>query len=188
MNWSDIASAVSKIAPVAGAALSGPVGMAVGIGGIIANLFGVDADPQKVVDYINNNPEKATERLQFEMANNLELQKLSLSSIEERNRHSEQMSAIELQNVDSARNNSANVNASPVDNQIKLTLVYGQFTVLIVLVSLFFIFKDNIDQSVTLTLGTVMGAVMASIASMVNFYWGTSFSSQKKDDLIAGKK
>ncbi len=188
MNWSDISSVVSKFAPLAGAALSSPVGAAIGVGTIIANLFGVDAKPEKVLDYIKQNPEKAQERLQFEMANNIELQKIALDAIEERNRHEEQDKAIEFQNVDSARKNSANVNASPVDNRIKMILVVGQFSVLIILISLFFIFKDKIDQSVTLTLGTVMGAIMASISSMVNFYWGTSFSSQKKDDVIANKK
>lgn len=188
MNWSDISGTVSKIAPIFGAALGGPVGAAVSLGGLVANIFGVDAKPEKVLEYINENQEKAADQLKAEMANNIELQKLSLSSIQETNRHSEQMSSIELKNVESARNNSEQINASPVDNQIKLLLVYGQFFVLIILISLFFIFKESINQSVTLTLGTVMGAIMASIASMVNFYWGTSFSSQRKDDLIANKK
>lgn len=188
MNWSDISSAVAKLSPFAGAALSGPVGMAIGVGGIIANLFGVEADPKKVIDYINGNPEKASERLQFEMANNLELQKLALAAVQEGNRHSEEVANIELQNVESARNNSANVNASPVDNQIKLTLVFGQIGILVLLILLFFIFKEKIDQSVSITIGTVAGAIMANLGSMINFYWGTSASSRQKDEVIAGKK
>ena len=188
MNWSDIGDTISKYAPLAASALSSPVGAALGVGTLIANLFGVNADPQSVSDYIKNNPEKAEERIKLEMANNIELQNIVLSTLQERNRHDEQIEAITYQNVDSARKNSQNINASPVDNNIKMILVYGQFFVLITLIGLFFIFKERIDQSVTLTLGTVMGAIMSSIASMVNFYWGTSFSSQKKDDMIAGKK
>jgi len=187
MNWSDISSSVSKFAPLAGAALSSPLGAAIGVGTIIANLFGVDANPQKVFDYIKENPEKAEERLKFEMSNNIELEKLVLDSLQERNRHMEEEKFIEFQNVDSARKNSENINGSPVDNNIKMILVIGQFAVLIILIALFFIFKETINQSVTLTLGTVMGAIMASIASMVNFYWGTSFSSQKKDEVISRK-
>lgn len=188
MNWSDISSTIGKFAPLAGAALSSPVGAAIGVGTIIANLFGVDAKPDKVLDYIKENPEKAEERLKFEMGNNIELQKIIFQTLQERNRHEEQDKAIEFQNVDSARKNSQFVNISPVDNKIKMILVIGQFSVLLILISLFFVFKERIDQSVTLTLGTVMGALMASISSMVNFYWGTSFSSQKKDELIAVKK
>ena len=176
MDWSDISSTISKYAPLVGESLSSPIVAAIGVGTLIANIFGVNADPESVIDYIKNNPEKAEEKLNI------------LQMVQERNRHEEQMSSIEYQNVDSARKNSQNINVSPVDNRIKMILVLGQFSVLIILIALFFVFKERIDQSVTLTLGTVMGAIMASISSMVNFYWGTSFSSQKKDDLIARKK
>lgn len=175
MEWSDIASAVSKYAPLVATTLSSPIGAAIGAGTIIANMFGVDSTPDSVMDYINNNPEKAQEKISvFEM-------------IKERNRHEEQIKAIEFQNVDSARNNSATVNASPVDNQIKIILVVGQFIALGACILLFYMFREGLDQSVVVTLGALMGSLTTSIYSMVNFYWGTSFSSQKKDDVISGR-
>lgn len=188
MNWSDIASTIGKFAPLAGAALSSPVGAVIGVGTIIANLFGVDAKPDKVLDYINQNPEKAQEKLQLEMANNIEFQKIVLQIIQERNRHEEQDKVIEFQNVDSARKNSANINVSPVDNHIKMILVVGQFIALGACILLFYIFRSGMDQSIVVTLGALMGSLTTSIYSMVNFYWGTSFGSQKKDDVIAGNK
>jgi len=179
MNWSDVGSAIVKYAPLAGAALSSPVGAAIGVGTIIANLFGVDAKPEKVLDYINLNPEKAEERLKFEMSNNVELQKLVLEGIKERNRHEEQDKAIEFQNVDSARKNSANVNASPVDNQIKIMLVLGKFIILLICIISYVVFHEDMNQSVVVTLGTIAGATGADLGSMINYYWGNSFSDKK---------
>ena len=176
MEWSDLTSTISKYAPLVATTLSSPLGAAIGAGTIIANLFGVEAKPESVMDYINKNPVKAQEKISvFEM-------------IKEQNRHEENIKSIEFQNIDGARKNSENVNISPVDNKIKMILVVGQFTVLTTLIALFFFFKESMNQSVTITLGSVMGVIMANIASMINYYWGTSFSSQKKDDVIAGKK
>lgn len=175
MEWSDISSAVAKYAPLVATTLSSPVGAAIGAGTIIANLFGVDATPESVMDYIKENPQKAEDKLN------------ALQIIQERNRHEEQIKAIEFQNVDSARKNSAPVNASPVDNQIKIMLVVGQFLALGACILLFYIFRDGMDQSVVVTLGALMGSLTTSIYSMVNFYWGTSFSSQRKDDVISGR-
>ncbi len=171
MNRSDIASTASKYAPLVGAALSSPVGAAIGVGTIIANIFGVDAKPEKVLEYITANLEKAQERLQFEMANNIVLQHLILEKVKERNRHQEQGMAIEFQNVDSARKNSANINASSVDNQIKMILVIGMFILLFICISSYLIFHEDMNQSIVVTLGAIMGSLMTSKASMVDFCW-----------------
>ena len=187
MNWSDVGASIVKFAPLAGAALSSPVGAAIGVGTIIANLFGVDAKPEKVLDYINENPNQAEEKLKFEMGNNIELQKLIIEADKERNRHEEQDKAIEFQNTDSARNNSANVNDSPVDNKIKMMLVVGKFLIIFTCIIAYIFFHSDMNQSVVVTLGTIAGATGADLGSMVNFYWGTSFGSQRKDDIIAKK-
>ncbi len=73
MNWSDVGSAIIKYAPLAGSALSSPVGAAIGVGTIIANLFGVDASPEKVLDAINANPQQAEERIKISIKNVLTL-------------------------------------------------------------------------------------------------------------------
>lgn len=103
MNWSDIGNTISKYAPLAGAALTSPVGAVIGVGTVISNLFGVKADPESVMDYIQQNPEKAQERLQYEMANNIELQNISLNVLKENNRNTEQIISIDAQDRDSAR-------------------------------------------------------------------------------------
>lgn len=180
MNWSDVAKTISQWAPLAASALSSPVGAAVGIGSIIANLFGVENDPKSVADYINNNPKKSEELLKLEISNNIELQKMVLQTLQERNRHEEQISAIEFENTQGARQNTVNVNASPVDNKIKVFLAVGQLLLIVMCVCSYLIFHNGMTQSVTLTIGTLIGSLVNSLGSMVNFYWGTSFQSIQK--------
>lgn len=180
MNWSDVGSSIIKYAPLAGAALSSPVGAAIGVGTIIANLFGVDAKPEKVLEAINANPEQAEERIKYEMANNLELQKLVLESIKERNRHDEQDKAVELQNVEGARKNSPNVNASPVDNKIKMLLVVGLMVFFLGALVLLAALHSSINEWVAVILGGVIGSLMTHIGSIINYYWGEAFSAKNK--------
>lgn len=63
MSWSDVGDAVKEYAPMVGIALSSPMGAAVAVGQLVANIFGTKADPQDVLNYINTDPQKASERL-----------------------------------------------------------------------------------------------------------------------------
>jgi len=138
--------------------------------------LGVDATPDSVMDYIQHNPEKAKEKISvFEM-------------VKERNRHEEQMSEIEFQNVDSARKNSATINASPVDNAIKMKLVNTDMWVLYASLAAIIgaMFYDKpIDSGLVGLLGMVLGYAIKSLGEKCGFYFGTSLSSQKKDVVIA---
>lgn len=180
MEWSDISSAVSKYAPLVATTLSSPIGAAIGAGTIIANMFGVAATPDSVMDYINNNPEKAQEKISmFEI-------------IKERNRHEEQIKAIELQNIESARNNSKNVNESPVDNKIKIrALNFNMFMLTLFVGTFIFTIYWNLkyhallDAGLSAMLGMGIGQFSAPIKDVMNYFFATSFSSKKKDDVIA---
>ncbi|WP_143004414.1 3TM-type holin [Halomonas shengliensis] len=57
MSWSDVAETVGKVAPVAGGALGGPAGAAVG--GLIARALGVPESPQAVAQAVKTDPEAA---------------------------------------------------------------------------------------------------------------------------------
>lgn len=189
MNWSDVGSALLKYAPLAGAALTSPVGAVSGVGAIIANLFGVKSTPEDVMDYIKADPQRAAERIQYEMANNLELQKLSLSIIEEKNRHEEELIGYTVDSQNSARENSKNINESPVDNKIKMRLVNSQIIILFISVAATIgaiYWSKPVDAGLLAMLGMVIGSVLKSLNEKDGFYWGTSFGSQKKDEAIAG--
>jgi len=192
MSWSDISEAIKEYAPLAASALTSPVGMVLGVGTVISKIFGVDADPKSVSDYINNNPEKAKEQLKNEMANNIEFQNLVLASVSEKNRHDESMESISLQNVESARNNSKNVNDSPVDNKIKMiSLNFNMFMLFLsVSVFIFTIYWDlkygkTIDAGLSAMLGMMIGQFSAPLKDVINYFFGTSLSSKRKDDTIS---
>ncbi|WP_311064092.1 3TM-type holin [Halomonas sp. DWK9] len=78
MEWRDIAQTVGKIAPIAGGALAGKAGSAVG--SIIAGVLGVEERPEAVEAAIQADPQ-AVERLRrLEQEHEREMLKLSLES------------------------------------------------------------------------------------------------------------
>lgn len=181
MDWSDIGDAVKNYAPMVGMALSSPMGTAVAVGQLVANVFGVKSNPEDVLNYINSDPQKAQERLQYELANNVEFQKVCLSKIQEANRHEEANTQLIVQDKDSARKNSDNVNKSPVDNIIKMSVVYGFLALLSGCLFGMFLFKESIDKTEISVLSTIIGFVLKSLTSVVDFYWGAAFDRRTPD-------
>jgi hypothetical protein len=194
MNWSDVGSAILKYAPVAGAALTSPVGAVVGLGTMIANLFGSDATPEGVMEFIKSNPDRAAERLQFEMANNLEMQTLALNILQEKNRAKERNLEIENEklkaiNADTsdARANSVNIATNPVYNLIMVLLVLGAFTV--VAYCLHLISSADVSQTESPLISMIIGAFSTCLIGAFGFFFGSSLGSQLKDNVMrfAGK-
>ena len=117
MNWEDIGNAISKYAPLAAASLTSPIGAAIGAGTLIANLFGVKADPKSVMEYIENNPEKAQEKLQ------------TLELLKENNRSKENIQLIESNDRDSARKRQEIVKDN-IPAVVAILFTIGYFSVL----------------------------------------------------------
>lgn len=183
MNWPDVGSKIVQYAPLAAAALSSPVGAVSVVAGMIANMFGVKAQPEDVMKAIIAYPDGA-KKIQEEMLNNIEFQKVVLETVKENNRHEEQELSISASNTDSARKNSVNVNSSPVDNWIKVVLVISEVGLLALSIVFFFFYRKDIDQTATILLGSIIGSLTTLIGSKDNYYWGSSSSSQKKDEAL----
>lgn len=188
MSWSDVGNAVKEYAPLVGMALTSPIGAVAAIGKVVANIFGTDANPEDVLRFIDNDPERAKERLQHELATNIDFQKLCLQTKQEDNRHEEQILTIAASDKNSARVNSDNVNKSPVDNWIKMILTVSEILILSACLLGFFAYHKDFDQGSTMTLGTIIGLLINSLMSKDGFYWGSSFSSKMKDDFIVRNK
>lgn len=189
MNWSDVGSAVLKYAPLAGAALSSPIGAVAGLGAIVANAFGVKATPESVMDFINADPKKAEERLQFEMSNNVELQKIALDIVKENNRSKENLLQIENdklkainQDTENARANSAVIATNPVYNFIMVLLVVGAFTV--VAYCLHLIGSDEVSSTESPLISMIIGAFSTCLIGAFGFFFGSSLGSQLKDNVM----
>lgn len=187
MNWNTVGDAVKEYAPLVGMALSSPVGAVAAVGKVVANIFGTNANPEDVLKFIENDPQKAAEKLQYEISHNIEFQKLCLQGKQEDNRHEEQIMAITASDKDSARKNSPNINQSPVDNWIKVILTISEILLLAACIAGFFVYHKELDQGATMTLGTIIGLLINSLMSKDGFYWGSSFGSKMKDDFFMKK-
>lgn len=189
MNWADVGSAILKFAPIAGEALLSPVGAVGSLGAIIANLFGSDATPEGVMDYIKLNPEKASESLKFEIANNIEMQRLALNILQENNRSKERILEIENEKIksinedtDSARKNSVNIATNPIYNAIMVFLVIGAF--LIVWYCLKMISNGSVSSTESPLISMIIGAFTTCIIGAFGFFFGSSLGSQLKDNVM----
>jgi hypothetical protein len=78
MEWKDVGQIAAQFAPLVGTALGGPLGT--GIGAIIASVFGVDAQPDKVADAIAADPQAALKLREIESNNTTELQKAIIAA------------------------------------------------------------------------------------------------------------
>ena len=80
MDWKDVAGIVGKIAPLAGAALIGPGGLA--LGSLIASALGVENTPDAVHAAVASDPAAALKLAEFESENRVKLQALAFAYAE----------------------------------------------------------------------------------------------------------
>lgn len=102
-----------------------------------------------------------------------------LGKIQESNRHEEANTQLIVQDKDSARKNSDNINKSPVDNWIKMLVVISQL-VLFAFCLLILLTTPNLSATSSGMLGTVIGILGKSLSSLVDFYWGSAFIDPTK--------
>lgn len=81
MSWGKVGESVISVAPALGAALGGPLGGAAGV--LIAEVFGVDATPEKVSEAIKNDPNSILKLAEIERdkfaSSNLTVQQMLIS-------------------------------------------------------------------------------------------------------------
>lgn len=78
MDWSDVGKAAAKAAPLLGTALLGPAGGA--IGALVASVFGVEAEPDKVAAAIKADPEAAIKLRQIENEHAREMKRMVIEA------------------------------------------------------------------------------------------------------------
>ncbi|MDH5525154.1 MAG: holin family protein [Desulfobulbaceae bacterium] len=80
MNWHEIGKTLAKVAPLAGALLTGPAGTAVSVGGLIAKALGSDPDPVSVAQALRDDPAAFERVKKFEIENETALTRLHLEA------------------------------------------------------------------------------------------------------------
>lgn len=78
MDWKDIAGTVGKAAPLLATLLSGPAGVAVKVGGIVASALGTGGAPDEVAAELAANPEALLKLREIEARRQTELQAMAV--------------------------------------------------------------------------------------------------------------
>jgi hypothetical protein len=166
VNWSDIAGAVGKAAPILGTALGGPLGGVAGA--LIASALGTSNDPDAVNTALAADPAALEKLKEAEMANKLEMQKLVITA--EQNR---------LADVQNAR---ARQSANPKDYTPQLLaagVTLGFFGALTA------VMLAPLSNSVHDLLLVMIGALQTAWISVISYYFGSSKESAGQTKMIA---
>lgn len=169
MDWKDVGKAVSKAAPILGGIVGGPIGAAAGgAASLIASCFGVGEDPAAIMTAIKADPNALVKIREIEQQHQAELLKWKTAQIE-----------AEVEDRKSARQAS-------VDGGDRSRLFWLSIFLFIVAFGLegsllFMGFADGISGELV---GRVMGTVDTMAVMILSFWYGTSRSSQDRDNLL----
>lgn len=78
MDWKDVAGAVGKAAPLLATLLSGPAGLAVKVGGLVASALGTGGSPEEVAAELSANPEALVKLREIEAKRQVDLQSMAV--------------------------------------------------------------------------------------------------------------
>jgi hypothetical protein len=78
MGWDKVKDVLGKAAPLVGGLLGGPVGGSVGA--LVANVLGVDNDPDQVLQELKNNPDALVKIKTLESEERIALRKLAVEA------------------------------------------------------------------------------------------------------------
>lgn len=169
MDWKDISKLVGASAPMLGTLLGGPAGAAVG--GFIASALGSGSTPDEVSQALASNPDAAVKLKQIEADRQVKLQEMVLA-------HGEAELTIAAGDRKDARLMQSTTRSN-LPAALALTITAGFFGILMVM--LLGIWHPN-DNAALLVL---LGSLGTSFGSVINFYFGSSVGSHRKDELLA---
>lgn len=167
MEWKDLAATIGRNAPMLGTLLGGPAGAAVGaVGAMIASALGVGDSPEEVRVALAD-PAAAVKLREIESARSIRLQELVLDQ-----------ARIAAEDRKDARGMQI-ATRSKVPALLAILVTVGFFGVLGSMLAGIWKPDDNNALLILLgSLGTSWGAI-------VNFYFGSSASSDRKTELLA---
>jgi hypothetical protein len=171
MDWKDIAGAVGKAAPLLGTLLGGPAGAAVG--GLIASALGTASDPAEVQAAMAS-PDALVKLREIEATNRVRLQELAFAN-------AEALAKTAAADRADARQMQVQLR-SWIPGFLAIVITLGFFGILATMLSGIWEPKDNSALLILLgSLGTAWGAI-------VNYYFGSSAGSARKDELLANSQ
>lgn len=165
MDWSDLGKTVASAAPLLGGVVGGPLGA--GIGSIIASAFGVENEPNAIDAAIKSDPNAAVKLREIELSHKEKLEELAIK-----------LTSLELADKQNARSEHKDSYMPAVLSCVLSLVIIG------IIYLLFYLEPPEGSRDV---LFIVLGAVMKEWGSAMQFWFGTTRSSQKKTSLLGGK-
>jgi hypothetical protein len=176
MDWKDIAGIVGKSAPMLGTLIGGPAGAAVGA--LVASALGTGSTPDEVSQALATSPDAAVKLRQIEADRTVKLQEL----VEQ---HAATVIAAQTAQLQTEAADRADARKTQVQMRslvpaiLAVGVTAGFFGVLGAMLAGIWKPSDNNALLILLgSLGTSWGAI-------VNFYFGSSAGSARKDELLA---
>ena len=185
--WDNIKEIIGTMSPVLGGMIGGPVGATVGT--LIAKTLGVEDNPKAIEEALKNNPDALVKLRELEntkeiaiLQMELETKKLGVNSILEDKRMNNDRNRDFLSDVQNAR--TMQIENLKQDDKFSKRFIYvlaafwSVFSaVYIILITFGTIPTANIRFADTI-LGFILGTIIATI---INFFLGTSDKSGEKD-------
>ena len=159
MDWSKLGKTIAGFAPMLGGVVGGPAGA--GIGSVIASVFGVENEPDKILQAINADPKAAVKLKEIELNNKTELERIAM-----------QMATVEIADKQNARKEHKH-SFMPAVLSILLSVV--------IIGIIYLLFYTPVPTESKDVLFVILGAVMKEWGSAMQFWFGTTRSSANKD-------
>ena len=169
LAWKDISTTVGASAPLLGTLLGGPAGGA--IGGLIAAALGTGGTAGEVAQALSTNPDAAVKLKQIEADKQIKLQEMLLD-------HGTSELAIAAGDRKDARLMQT-VERSHLPATLALLITAGFFGILATMV------LGTWHASENNALLILLGSLGTSFGAIINFYFGSSAGSARKDELLA---
>ncbi|WP_334038003.1 hypothetical protein [Burkholderia gladioli] len=175
-TWGDVASAVSKFAPILGNAVPG-VGTVVGAGvglaaSVIAKALGTDPSPDSIMTALAADPDAVVKLKQAEMDHERDLAQIAAQREAAALAAQTAQYSAEAADRDSARKLAVTQPRDWVRPTITFGLLFGAVAILV------FVFKGDSailrDSTTSLTVGTVIGYWFNELKQTLAFWFGTT--------------
>lgn len=169
-TWTEVRDGVEKILPFAVGAIN-PA-----LGGILGAALGTKSDPDSISQALQNDPQAEEKLLAFKAQIQIAVISAGVATIQ-----------ADAASQDSARKLAMAKSYAP---QVVLSTVFvtGYFSLVFLLVWALFtgaVKMDTVNPAILTIVTSLLGVLTASVVQIMNFWFGSSHGSQKKDDALA---
>lgn len=176
MNWSDIAGAVGKAAPMLGTLLAGPGGAAVG--GIIASALGAENSADSVSQALAANPDALVRLKQIESDERVKFQQMALA-------HADSLIEADKAAFIAEVDDRKNARQREIETKDWTPKILAGAVVLGWLTTQTILLWHVIDPSMRDFAQRMLGTLDMALALVLQYHFGSTAGSRRKTELIA---